>query len=186
MGGVWMYQQIAMYATVFFVFLLALAFAFVYGESKRSGDYGSIQETGYRIRKFYFLGLIAIMGFASIITLGRLPYDRHEAEATSPNEIKIVEVTGIQYAWEMSEDHFKVGDQVQFEVTATDVTHGFGLYNEKMELVAQTQAMPEYTNTVYYTFREPGTYQILCLEYCSTGHHVMVKEIVVEQEGGSL
>ncbi len=181
-----MYQQIAMYATVFFVFLLALAFAFVYGESKRSGDYGSIQETGYRIRKFYFLGLIAIMGFASIITLGRLPYDRHEAEATSPNEIKIVEVTGIQYAWEMSEDHFKVGDQVQFEVTATDVTHGFGLYNEKMELVAQTQAMPEYTNTVYYTFREPGTYQILCLEYCSTGHHVMVKEIVVEQEGGSL
>ncbi|MDK7668807.1 MULTISPECIES: hypothetical protein [Cytobacillus] len=37
-----MYQQIAMYATVFFVFLLALAFAFVYGESKRSGEYSTI------------------------------------------------------------------------------------------------------------------------------------------------
>ncbi|MCM3531112.1 hypothetical protein M4D56_18670 [Cytobacillus oceanisediminis] len=58
-----MYQQIAMYATVFFVFLLALAFAFVYGESKRSGEYSTIQEKGYKIRKFYFLGLIAIMGF---------------------------------------------------------------------------------------------------------------------------
>ncbi|GLB61897.1 cytochrome c oxidase subunit II [Cytobacillus sp. NCCP-133] len=181
-----MYQQIALYATVFFVFLLALAFAFVYGESKRSGDYGSIQKKGYRIRKFYFLGLIAVMGFASVMTLGRLPYDRNQAEATGMNEIKIVKVTGIQYAWEMSEDRFRVEDQVQFEVTADDVTHGFGLYNEKMELVAQTQAMPEYTNTVYYKFEEPGTYQILCLEYCSAGHHVMVKEIVVEPEGGSL
>ncbi|WP_035326116.1 cytochrome c oxidase subunit II [Cytobacillus firmus] len=180
-----MYQVIAMYATVFFVFLLALAFAFVYGESKRSGEYSAIQERGYKIRKFYFLGLIAIMAFATIMTLGRLPYDRNQAEAEGIIETKVVKVTGIQYAWEMSEERFEVGDKVQFDVTASDVTHGFGLYNEKMELVAQTQAMPEYTNTVYYTFEEPGTYQILCLEYCSTGHHVMVKEIVVEPEGGA-
>ena len=180
-----MYQQIAMYTTVFFVFLLALTFAFVYGESKRSGEYSTIQEKGYKIRKFYFLGLIAIMAFATVMTLGRLPYDSNQAEAEGLNEGIVVKVTGIQYAWEMSEETFKAGDKVQFDVTASDVTHGFGLYNENMELVAQTQAMPGYTNTVYYTFKEPGTYQILCLEYCSAGHHVMVKEIVVEPEGGA-
>ncbi|MGM0904020.1 MAG: hypothetical protein ACQEXB_23310 [Bacillota bacterium] len=91
---------------------------------------------------------------------------------------------GLQYNWEMSEESFTVGDKVEFNVTAKDVTHGFGLYDENLELVAQTQAMPEYENSVYYTFEKPGTYKILCLEYCSIGHHVMVKEIVVKPEGG--
>lgn len=179
-----MYQQISLYATVFFVFLLALAFAFVYGESRRSSEYGPIQEKGYKIRKYYFLGLVALLAFVSVATLGRLPYHNHHAEANT--NIKVVDVVGLQYAWEMSEDTFTVGDQVQFNVTAKDVTHGFGLYNDELDIVAQTQAMPEYTNSLYYTFEEPGTYQILCLEYCSLGHHLMIKEIVVNEKGGAV
>ncbi|WP_449622870.1 cytochrome c oxidase subunit II [Robertmurraya sp. Marseille-Q9965] len=179
-----MYQQIALYATVFFVFLLALAFSFVYGESRRLSDYGPIQEKGYKIRKYYFLGIVAIMVFASIATLGRLPYHNH-AEA-STDGVEVVKVVGLQYSWDMSKDKFTVGDKVDFQVTSKDVTHGFGLYNEDMEIVAQTQAMPEYTNTLSYTFEEPGTYKILCLEYCSLGHHLMVKDIVVSPKGGSV
>lgn len=179
-----MYQQIAMYATIFFVFLLALAFAFVYGESRRIAEYGPIQEKGYKIRKYYFLGLVAIIAFVSIATLGRLPYHSNHVEATANNS-KVVEVVGLQYSWDMSEDTFTVGDKVQFNVTSSDVTHGFGLYNEELEIVAQTQAMPGYTNSVFYTFEEPGVYQILCLEYCSLGHHFMIKEIVVNPKGGS-
>ncbi|MEH7249868.1 hypothetical protein V7114_24175 [Neobacillus niacini] len=57
-----MYQSIAWYATLFLVFLLALAFAFVYGESRKLREYGPIQEKGYKIRKFYFLGLLALYG----------------------------------------------------------------------------------------------------------------------------
>lgn len=180
-----MQQQIALYSTVFFVFLLALAFAFVYGESKHTSDYDSIQKKGYKIRKFYFLGLVAIMGFVTVITLGKLPYYSSNVEAMGTSELKVVDVVGLQYNWDMSEESFTVGDNVQFNVTSADVTHGFGLYNEDLELVAQTQAMPEYTNSVYYTFDKPGTYKILCLEYCSIGHHVMIKEIVVNPKGGA-
>lgn len=179
-----MYQQISLYATIFFVFLLALAFAFVYGESRRLAEYGPIQEKGYKVRKYYFLGLVALFAFVSIATLGRLPYNNHHAEATT-NKMIVVDVVGLQYTWEMSENSFTVGDKVQFNVTSKDVTHGFGLYNEDLEIVAQTQAMPEYINSLYYTFEEPGTYQILCLEYCSLGHHLMIKEIVVNPKGGS-
>ncbi|SEN92995.1 cytochrome c oxidase subunit 2 [Mesobacillus persicus] len=179
-----MYQMIALYLTIFFEFLLALAFAFVYGESKRTSEYGPIQTKGYKIRKYYFFALVATMGIATILTLDDLPYHSAHAKESATTETKVVEVTGLQYYWEMSEDHFTIGDQVEFIVTAGDVTHGFGLYTEDLELVAQTQAMPGYENSVYYTFEEPGTYQILCLEYCSVGHHVMIKEIVVEPKGG--
>ncbi|MGM0904019.1 MAG: hypothetical protein ACQEXB_23305 [Bacillota bacterium] len=71
-----MYQSIALYLTVFFEFLLALAFAFVYGESKRTSKYGPIQEKGYTIRKYYFFGLVVVMGIATFLTLDDLPYHR--------------------------------------------------------------------------------------------------------------
>lgn len=48
-----------------------------------------------------------------------------------------------------------------------------------MRIVAQTQAMPGYTNVLRYTFTEPGVYRVLCLEYCGVEHHDMKTEINV-------
>ncbi|GHI00911.1 cytochrome c oxidase subunit II [Neobacillus kokaensis] len=177
-----MYQLIAWYATLFFVFLIALAFSFVYGESRKLREYGPIQEKGYKIRKFYFLALIAVMGFASSLTLSRLPYHAQHAKAES--NAKVVDVTGYQFAWDLSDENFSVGEPVEFRVTSKDVTHGFGLYDPDLELISQTQTMPEYTNALTVTFDKPGTYKIMCLEYCSTGHHLMIKDIVVKPKGG--
>lgn len=178
-----MYQQIAWTVTLFLVFLIALAFSFVYGESKRLKEYGPIQTKAYVIRKYYFLGILAIMAVVSAITLTRLPYHSHGVAA---EEFKVVDVEGIQFGWNLSTDKFVVGEPIEFRVTSTDVTHGFGLYDENLQLIAQTQAMPEYTNSVYHIFDKPGTYKILCMEYCSVGHHIMVKDIVVmDREGGN-
>jgi cytochrome c oxidase subunit 2 len=59
------------------------------------------------------------------------------------------------------------------------VNHGFALYDPEFRVVAETQAMPGYTNVLRYTFREPGTYQVLCLEYCGVAHHAMMAQIKV-------
>ena len=39
--------------------------------------------------------------------------------------------------------------------------------------------MPGFTNVIRYTFSEPGTYRILCLEYCGLGHHTMMSRLTV-------
>lgn len=182
-GGDEMYQQIAWAVTLFLVFLIALAFAFVYGESGRLKEYGPIQKKGYKIRKYYFIGVLAVMAIMSGITLTKLPY--HHPHDVSANELKVVEVKGFQFGWELSNEEFVVGEPIEFRVTSKDVTHGFGLYDQNMKLIAQTQAMPEYTNSIYHTFDQPGKYKILCLEYCSVGHHVMVKEIIVKDKGAN-
>lgn len=182
-GGNIMYQQIAWTVTLFLVFLIALAFSFVYGESSRLKEYGPIQEKGYKIRKYYLIGILAVMAIVSGITLTRLPYHAHGVAA---NDFKVVNVEGVQFAWNMSEDTFEVGEPIEFRVTSSDVTHGFGLYDENLQLIAQTQAMPGYTNSVYHTFDKPGKYKILCMEYCSVGHHIMVREITVtDKKGGN-
>jgi cytochrome c oxidase subunit 2 len=72
------------------------------------------------------------------------------------------------------------GKLVKFEVTAKDVNHNFAIYNSAGKLIAQVQAMPDYTNDLYYTFDEPGRYYVLCLEYCGIAHHSMSVEFDVQ------
>ena len=62
---------------------------------------------------------------------------------------------------------------VEFRVTTLDVNHGFSLYAPDGHLVAQTQAMPGYVNRLRVTFDQPGTYTVLCLEFCGMSHHRM-------------
>jgi len=40
-------------------------------------------------------------------------------------------------------------------------------------LLVQTQGMPGYVNKVRYVFRRPGTYRVICLEFCGVAHHDM-------------
>jgi hypothetical protein len=58
-----------------------------------------------------------------------------------------------------------LGDAVELQVTAKDVNHGFGIYDEAGHLMAQTQAMPGYVNRLVSTFNAPGTYHLLCMEF---------------------
>ncbi|QHS21714.1 cytochrome C oxidase subunit II [Virgibacillus sp. MSP4-1] len=178
-----MLQEAALFISVMLMLFVGIIFLVVYRWStlKKEDEYQRIQKKWYRARSIYFSLLLITIIVLSFITLKDLPYDKPDTEAA---EFESVDVNSVQFGWEISKDEFTVGDSVAFHVTASDVTHGFGLYNEDMMLVAQTQAMPEYTNTVYYTFDEPGTYEILCLEYCGVGHHVMTKEITVKEAGG--
>ena len=72
-----------------------------------------------------------------------------------------------------------VGQPVEIRVTGADVNHGFGLFDANDRLITQTQAMPGFTNVIRHTFNSPGTYRVLCLEYCGLGHHTMFSKLVV-------
>jgi cytochrome c oxidase subunit 2 len=90
-----------------------------------------------------------------------------------------VQAIGHQWYWELSRTEFPVGKQVEFQVGSADVNHGFAIYGPDMKIVTQTQAMPGVTNVLRYTFEQPGTYKILCLEYCGVAHHTMMTELHV-------
>jgi len=42
-----------------------------------------------------------------------------------------------------------------------------------------SEPMPGYINKLRYTFTTPGTYRVLCLEYCGVAHHEMAADITV-------
>ncbi len=171
-----MYQSLAWQLTIVLVLLLLALFAFVVSQSGSREEYGPIKDKSSRIRLIVFALLFALVAPLVGFSLTSLPYS---APPNRQGEPEIIDVTGGQWYWIFSSNETTVGTPVEFHVTSADVNHGFGLYDTSMTLVAQTQSMPEYTNVLHYTFTSPGTYQVLCMEYCGLAHHGMITEFTV-------
>ncbi len=67
------------------------------------------------------------------------------------------------------------GAHVTFYVTSGDVLHGFEIQGTSINLTA----IPGVIGHVSYTFDKPGTYYIICNEYCGAGHQAMIGKIVI-------
>lgn len=107
-------------------------------------------------------------------SLWQWPHDvRAEAGSVTVN------VTGAQWSWEIDRDSVPLGKTIVFNVHAADVNHGMGIYDDEGRLLAQTQGMPGYVNQVRYVFERPGTYRVLCMEFCGIAHHDMIGQFEV-------
>lgn len=171
-------QDVVWSASIVLMAALAAVFAWVAaGADLRLANYGPMIAGAYRLRGWLFAAAVVVLVAVNYRTLAELPYvgvAPRPAGAVVP-----AAATGEQWAWTVSPNAFTVGETVEFHVASKDVNHGFALYDPGMRIVAQTQAMPGYTNLLRYTFTQPGTYQVLCLEYCGLNHHNMKTEISV-------
>lgn len=173
-----MIQVVVWFTSLFFILAIAGVFLWVARSSKQSEEYTPIVKKWYKARRVYGTLLVILMLAVTFYTLRELPFNKPAAVATA--DVIEVDAEALQFGFILDQSEFNVGDTVKFNVTTQDVTHGFGVYNPDMELIGQTQAMPEYTNSFYLTFDDQGTYTVLCLEYCGMGHHLMKAEIEVK------
>ncbi len=137
----------------------------------------------YRTRRNYFFALSTVLIVALLATLQLMPYP---SAGDDPPEMTLV-ADGMTWAWMFrsgetpltgpDEVVVPVGRPVRFDVGALDVNHAFGVYSPDGALIGQVQAMPGYRNLLTLTFPTPGTYSVLCLEYCGIGHHFMIASI---------
>jgi cytochrome c oxidase subunit II len=174
-----MIQDVVWSVSIILMGALALVFIWVAtGASVAIANYGPVIDAAYRLRVWLFgLALIVLIG-TNYKTLGELPYINTQPQLPAA-AVQPAQVIAEQWSWTITPSTFKVGQTAEFHVTSGDVNHGFALYDPEFRIVAETQAMPGYTNVLRYTFTEPGTYQVLCLEYCGVAHHVMKAEIKV-------
>jgi cytochrome c oxidase subunit 2 len=75
-----------------------------------------------------------------------------------------------------NEIHLPVGSTVTFYITSADVQHGVKLMKTNINMMI----LPGQISTLTTTFKEPGSYQFICHEYCGIGHHTMYGRIIVE------
>ncbi len=70
------------------------------------------------------------------------------------------------------------GNEVTFYLTSPDVIHGFEVVGTNVNVMA----IPGQVGQFSVRFDEPGTYGLICHEYCGAGHHLMEGRIKVVPE----
>lgn len=145
----------------------------------------------YRGRAMLFVVLTPLLLVMLGYTIPKAPY---LTEGAAPDEV--VYVSCKQYGYAVAREPLpddaawaahvgdapvtvKAGHLVEFKVSALDVNHSVAFYAPDRKLIAQAQAMPNYVNRLRLRFTQPGTYNLLCLEYCGVGHHMMRTSIRV-------
>jgi cytochrome c oxidase subunit 2 len=67
------------------------------------------------------------------------------------------------------------GSRVTFYVTSPDVVHGFSIPLTDVNLMI----VPGWVSSAAHTFRDPGTFLLVCNEYCGAGHQLMAAQVEV-------
>ncbi len=154
------------------------AWGFVVVRARTSLAADVVKSKSHALRRVLFVLFLVTLLVFLVVTLPRFPYYALRVAALGP-PADTVSVTGLQWAWTLSHDTVPAGVPVEFDVSALDVNHGFGIYDAAGRILGQVQAMPGYTNKLVYRFTEPGVYTVRCLEYCGVGHHVMLTTVSV-------
>jgi cytochrome c oxidase subunit 2 len=131
--------------------------------SRRAADTKRLAEFERRWLLIVVVILVALLA----ATIWFAPYGH-----STPAGAQVVQVEGRQFFWSISPKAVKADRSVAFVTRATDVNHGFGIYRGHT-FIAQIQVVPDRTSTFLHTFHQPGTYTVLCLEFCGVGHHEM-------------
>jgi cytochrome c oxidase subunit 2 len=120
-------------------------------------------------RRTTFIWVLIVFGVAvTVFSLREWPH-----AIAAGNDVIKVNATSGQWFWEIDRTEVPAGKPIVFLLHTKDVNHGFGVADESGRILFQTQAMPGYVNKVAYVFESPGTYRVMCLEFCGVGHHDM-------------
>jgi cytochrome c oxidase subunit II len=149
---------------------------FVAANSRRaraaSADGGT--ESLERHEKTWMWIVLGILGALLLASIWFTPYG--ESAGAGGQRMDVV---ARQFAWTLEPNRVRAGVPVEFRLRSVDVNHAFGVYDPDGKLVFQVQVMPDREQRAVETFETPGTYEILCLEYCGVLHHGMVGSFTV-------
>lgn len=147
-------------------------------------------ERGRVLEYATVFGAAAILGYLAYITaVGLYEIDNYgktaEKAAFSGGDYETVKVYAMRYSWvfeysngtkSINTLYVKAGKLYRLEVTSTDVVHSFYI----RELGYKYDAVPGQWYVMWLKIDQPGTYHVLCAEFCGAKHYLMIGQIVVE------
>ncbi|MFB6104164.1 MAG: halocyanin domain-containing protein [Halobacteriaceae archaeon] len=85
-----------------------------------------------------------------------------------------VYIGAVQWAWDGLPAALKPGTEYKFHIGSYDVQHGLSIRQaNNLSQQMSLQVLPGYEWVVEMTFDDPGTYHVVCNEFCGTGHRSM-------------
>jgi cytochrome c oxidase subunit II len=163
------YAIVCVLAAAFIVWI-ALSTRAPRAATERAHGHGRLGE----FERTWFVVVIVLLAALLFATIFLTPYGR-----SAGKDAQVVPIKAVQFAWLVPGKPIRAGTPVEFRLTSADVNHGFAVYNAAGTLLFMVQVMPDETQKYVYTFEQPGTYTILCLEFCGVGHGRMEGRLTV-------
>jgi cytochrome c oxidase subunit 2 len=133
---------------------------------------------------FYsFVGFLAVLGVSlHLITYNTIPWtpmDLKRGDYT-PDQIVKISVKEHKFILPDEEIRIKKNTLVQFDVSSSDLTYGFGLFRPDNSMVFQMQVIPWHLNDILWIFQETGKFTIRSTEYSGPKGAMMVVKDAIE------
>lgn len=130
-------------------------------------------EIGWTVATFF--AFLFIFWWAASLKLATLDQPKHAVR---------IHVIAKQWMWkaehgngirEINELHVPVGRNILVSLNSQDVIHSFYVpaFRVKRDVV------PGYTEQIWFKPDRPGRYELLCAEFCGTGHSRMRGDVIV-------
>ncbi|MVP00207.1 cytochrome c oxidase subunit II [Paenibacillus lutrae] len=103
------------------------------------------------------------------------PFDKPGLKQVGENEYEAV-MTAFAFGYAPDNMEIPAGATVHFTITSKDVIHGFQIPGTNVNMMV----LPGEINHLTHTFDKPGTYLVLCNEYCGGAHEWMKTTIIVK------
>ncbi|MFD0828531.1 cytochrome c oxidase subunit II [Neobacillus sp. M.A.Huq-85] len=103
------------------------------------------------------------------------PFDKPGIKQIGEKEYEVV-MTLQAFSFNPGNIEVPAGSTVHFTLTSKDVVHGFEVAGTNLN----TMIVPGHIQKITQKFEKPGTYLVLCNEYCGAGHQMMSTTIKVK------
>jgi cytochrome c oxidase subunit 2 len=164
------------------VFALAAFFAVRYRRRRHEPTHVRSEAGAHRSTFFYEMGILVLLMalFLGWWVIGSSQFARVRVP---PEDALEVYVTGKQWMWKfthangrrsISQLFVPCRRPIKLVMTSRDVIHSFFV----PEFRVKQDVLPGRYTTLWFEATEPGTYPILCAEYCGTSHSTMRGEVV--------
>lgn len=176
-----------------FVVLLLFQLPFVVGflyivyrrSSAQSGSGEASEHSISRAKTLWLTAVIVLFFAVNVASIKFIPAISTAHAVASEQDILDVDVTAVSWSYEMSEREFVTGQPVRFTAQSVDTVHGFAIYHPNGKVLFTMMLVPGVApSSLIYTFKDPGTYKVRCLEFCGVAHHDMNDEIIVKSSAG--
>ena len=96
------------------------------------------------------------------------PYGLDSSDPNSQDDILVMD----------ADLHLEINQPVKVELRSLDVLHNFYV----PQFRAKMDTLPGIITYYWFTPEKKGEYEILCAEYCGTGHYSMLGYVIVDEE----
>ncbi len=121
----------------------------------------------------------AVAGMALLLGAALVSARQDPVTASAP---RVIDVVAKKFTFEPATVEVTEGERIRLMVRSADGVHGIEIKKLRINKIVPRDGTPV---EIDFVAPAPGTYEVMCSEYCGDGHEAMAGTLVVQAKGAT-